>query len=230
MSVMFSPLPTATRTDDDCAAITWRQGRRVLSVTINCYGTVSCVRCGLVEPPDGSVLVPAFEDGWRWLCEGGDALPAASSLELPVETQRSIGQWIDATFPGADPESPRKALRALEEMIELCLVSGASAQDVHKAVANSLLKENRVPGTSAFLTRAVNPQKIPAEAADVAIVLLGYAQLKKFDLQAEIDKKMAINRSRRWKANGDGTGYHIKGPAGGDGVIPYFEEPTGAET
>jgi len=43
-----------------------------------------------------------------------------------TETQDTVGKWAADTFPGADPQSPRTSLRALEEMVELCLASGAS--------------------------------------------------------------------------------------------------------
>lgn len=127
-----------------------------------------------------------------------------------METQASVGKWIGETFPGADPESPRKSLRALEELVELCLVSGASAYEVTKTVATVLEKEGRTPTAGRYYTSERRPEKIPAEAADTSIVLMGLAELVGFDLQAQIDKKMSVNRSRKWKANGDGTGYHIR--------------------
>lgn len=126
------------------------------------------------------------------------------------ETQKTVGNWMVATFPGADPESPRKALRALEEMVELCLAAGASYEDIRNA-ANRNRKDHR--GINDF-DRCPEPAKVPAEAADVLIVLYGLAHLRGFDLHAEVDKKMMINRHKReWVANGDGTGYHIKSAA-----------------
>jgi hypothetical protein len=125
---------------------------------------------------------------------------------MSQETQQSVHGWIDTTFPGTDPESPRKAIRALEEMVELCLASGASPAEIVSAVRRSA-------GPHAETDDAFHrePDKIPAEAADVLIVLYGVAGMRGFDLHAEVDKKMAVNRNRKWKANGDGTGYHIKG-------------------
>lgn len=120
------------------------------------------------------------------------------------ETQSSIGEWMNQTFPGVDPESPRKSLRALEEMIELCLASGASSGDIMDSVFRSL-PSYPIPGS-----RILEPSKIPAEAADVLIVLYGLAAMRGFDIHEEVDRKMKINRSRKWKANGDGTGYHVK--------------------
>lgn len=132
------------------------------------------------------------------------------------ETQQTVGEWIDTTFPGTDPESPRKAIRALEEMVELCFASGATANEITLAVGKALF-EGRGPeftwdtGEEDFRdVSQPEPDKIPVEAADVLIVLYGVARMRGFDLHAEVEKKMAVNRSRRWKANGDGTGYHIK--------------------
>lgn len=142
------------------------------------------------------------------------------------ETQRTIGEWIDATFPGTDPESPRKSIRALEEMVELCLASGASVAEIDHAVTNAIeaeayrrmtLEEISERGWHSLPGRR-EPDKILAEAADVLIVLYGLAHMRGFDLHAEVDRKMAVNRSRRWKANGDGTGYHIRDEVPGGGA------------
>lgn len=137
------------------------------------------------------------------------------------ETQQTIGEWIDATFPGTDPDSPRKAIRALEEMVELCFASGATANEITQAVARSLL-EARGPDFEYPAefddfreVRTPEPVAIPVEAADVLIVLYGVAHMRGFDLHAEVEKKMAVNRARKWQARGDGTGYHVKPPEAG---------------
>jgi hypothetical protein len=134
---------------------------------------------------------------------------------MPIETQQTVHQWIIDTFPGADPESPRKSIRALEEMVELCLASGAKYRDIQAAVASVLEKDGAVMSLLGGLMDVAggtpDPDKVPAEAADVLIVLYGLAGMRGFDLHAEVDRKMAINRARRWRANGDGTGYHIRG-------------------
>ena len=43
------------------------------------------------------------------------------------------------------------------------------------------------------------------EAADVCIVLSRYP-----GIEEAINRKMAVNRGRQWKLNGDGSGYHVK--------------------
>ncbi len=45
------------------------------------------------------------------------------------------------------------------------------------------------------------------EAADVCITLYRYIYLVD---PCAIEKKMAVNRARKWKLNGDGTGNHLK--------------------
>lgn len=48
-----------------------------------------------------------------------------------------------------------------------------------------------------------NPENV-IEAADVVIVLCRYP-----GLWEAVQRKMAINRARKWRLMGDGTGYHI---------------------
>lgn len=119
------------------------------------------------------------------------------------ETQASVYQWMQDTFPGADKRSPRKAIRLFEEAIELCLVCGASPDQLRAAF------EKEVKGLPGEIGHR-RPLKIEAEAADVQIVLFGVAGLNEFDLSEAVHSKMIVNRNRQWKANGDGTGYHIK--------------------
>lgn len=125
------------------------------------------------------------------------------------ETQLSVGAWALETFPGGDPASPRKALRALEEVVELCLAAGASGSDVSKAVADAVARE-MLGSPQGFFTGKPAPEKVPVEAADVLITLYALAHERGFDIHEHVGAKMKINRSRRWKANGDGTGYHVK--------------------
>lgn len=99
---------------------------------------------------------------------------------MRVETQFSISTWCQKTF-GPAGSNARTAARANEEMAELlrCL----TANDA-------------------------NP-KAGEEMADVAIALYRLADRMGFDLEDEIDRKMAINRGRNWKLDGTGHGYHI---------------------
>lgn len=53
------------------------------------------------------------------------------------------------------------------------------------------------------------PEDVLEEIADV-VICLAAAALSVGDLQTAIDRKMAINRERKWDVRGDGTGYHRK--------------------
>lgn len=123
------------------------------------------------------------------------------------ETQESIFNWINETFPGTNPDSPRKSLRLLEECVELCIASGATPHEVELATERAL---NCAAEWQPKNGRDPQPDKIAAEAADVLIVLYGLAGMRGIDLHTEVDRKMVRNRSRTWHALGDGTGYHIK--------------------
>lgn len=63
------------------------------------------------------------------------------------------------------------------------------------------------------LSRAVRGGKLDKakaaeECADVCIVMCAVCAELGFDLAAQIQAKMAINRKRKWRLTGDGCGYH----------------------
>lgn len=97
------------------------------------------------------------------------------------ETQRSVSEWAEATF-GAAAGNARIAARANEEMAEL--LRALTADDRHPKAAE--------------------------EIADVVIVLYRLATRLGVDLVAEIDRKMAINRTREWRLDNTGHGYHVR--------------------
>jgi NTP pyrophosphatase (non-canonical NTP hydrolase) len=98
-----------------------------------------------------------------------------------TETQESISSWADETF-GPARSNIRIATRANEEMSELLKKLAADDTD----------------------------PEAPVEAADVVIVLLRLAERMRSDLLDEVDKKMAINRTREWVRDGTGCGYSVK--------------------
>lgn len=58
--------------------------------------------------------------------------------------------------------------------------------------------------------QAADRDEIGKETADIVILLMRVLEQYGLDFQTELDSKMAINRQRKWKAKGDGTGSHIK--------------------
>jgi len=108
--------------------------------------------------------------------------PSDSRRNMPdtYETQPSIAQWAADTF-GVSTQL-RAATRMNEEVAEL-LAKMANA--------------------------TVSQDKIIEECADVQIVLYVLAERMHVDLDAEVQKKMAVNRARKWKLDGSGCGQHI---------------------
>lgn len=98
---------------------------------------------------------------------------------MTTETQKSVYQWQCETF-GPTPNVMRTAARANEEMAELLS---------HLAIGDT--------------------DSVPSEIADIVIVLYGLASALSLDLMEEIDRKMAINRSRKWRITDEGHGYHL---------------------
>lgn len=104
-----------------------------------------------------------------------------NDAETSHETQATITKWRDETF-GQRKSNMQHALRAQKEMVEL-------------------LEE--------LATDDASP-KAAAEIADIFIVLYGLAAHLGVDIHEEIDRKMAINRARKWNLDGAGSGYHVK--------------------
>jgi NTP pyrophosphatase (non-canonical NTP hydrolase) len=98
---------------------------------------------------------------------------------MATETSNSIREWGDATF-GKVSDLSALVARARGELDEL---DGA--------------------------IRANDSQDIGKEAADVVILVHRLVALAGMDLSEQVDAKMAINRARKWKAAGDGTGGHV---------------------
>lgn len=97
------------------------------------------------------------------------------------ETQQTISEWIEETF-GPAGSNARVVARANEEMAEL--LRDVTIDDAHPKAAE--------------------------EIADVFIVLYRVATRLGVDIHELIDRKMAVNRARRWKLDGSGCGYHVK--------------------
>ena len=98
---------------------------------------------------------------------------------MATETSKSIRDWGDKTF-GKVSDLSALVARARGELDEL----------------DQAIKTN-------------DTAEIGREAADVVILLHRLVALAGMDLAAEVDAKMAVNRARKWKAAGDGTGGHV---------------------
>lgn len=97
------------------------------------------------------------------------------------EDQGTISAWAAETF-GPVASNIRVAVRANEEMSEL--LRALAADDASPKAAE--------------------------EIADVFIVLYRLADRLGVDLHEEINRKMEVNRSREWRLDNTGHGYHVR--------------------
>jgi hypothetical protein len=120
---------------------------------------------------------------------GGEkpATTEASLAQQGQETQRTISEWAVATF-GEAGSNARVAARANAEMSEL--LTKLTMDDGHP--------------------------KAGEEMADVAVCLFRLAERMGYDLLAEVDKKMFVNRARQWELDGPGHGQHVRAPSRSD--------------
>ena len=100
------------------------------------------------------------------------------------ETQASIGQWREDTFGPIIGHA----------------LDGRVADEM-KEMGEALI---------AHLSDAAPDYTVMEEMADVLITMFAWAEHHGLDLLEHVDKKMAINRARKWRRHGDGTGQHIK--------------------
>lgn len=98
-----------------------------------------------------------------------------------INNQYEISAWADETF-GTASSNARVAARANEEMAEL--LRALTSDDQHPNAAE--------------------------EIADIVIVLCRLMTRLGKNFGEEIDRKMAINRVRKWNLTTDGHGYHVR--------------------
>ena len=124
---------------------------------------------------------------WDTVITDSDSWPEAfKQPKQHRENQRSIEQWRLDTF-GPAKNTWTLANRSYQEMEELMVEAG------------------RFKGDGEVDIRA-----IVGECADILITLYCVAASCDLDLHQMVDLKMNLNRRRKWRAFGDGTGQHIK--------------------
>lgn len=106
------------------------------------------------------------------------------------EDQHTIGRWQKRIFPGVSLYSA--VVRMLTEAHELV---GLFWIDRDHA-----LQHPKMP----------DKDRIAGEIADVYITLVDVAEKAGVNIQNAVDKKMEINRNRKWAISNDGTGQHLR--------------------
>ena len=113
-----------------------------------------------------------------------------------IETQHTIAAWADATFgPAVSLTSiAERAMVELRELVEKC-----------RALDEAIAGDGEFAGNGEY-----DPRHATEEAADVVIVLSRLFVELGVDMHAAIDRKMQINRARRWTLDGNGHGQHVE--------------------
>lgn len=114
------------------------------------------------------------------MSEGAGVGRGKDTVEISIETQKSISEWAVETF-GPTGTNLRVALRMNNEMAELL---------------DKLAKNDN------------DPEAIE-EAGDIIIVAMRLFERFNINFWDVVEAKMAINRARKWKADGTGCGQHI---------------------
>jgi hypothetical protein len=99
--------------------------------------------------------------------------------QMSHETQRSIVQWADETFGRSNGRALVRRMLKEWHEFELALVDEVTEAEAAK------------------------------ELIDVHVCMVRWLSDLGIDFQAELDAKMAVNRKRKWRSNGDGTGHHV---------------------
>lgn len=98
-----------------------------------------------------------------------------------IETQQTLNDWADETF-GKATDLHSTFYRMLDEWNEL----------------NDAIHNNKTS------------EEIAEELADILMMLYRMADVLNVDLHDIVDRKMIINRARKWKLDSHGHGQHIK--------------------
>ena len=111
-----------------------------------------------------------------------------------METQKTISDWATNMF--GYPTVRKSLQRMFEEIKEL------------EQLIEYEHEEGSVCCTEAYLENSHT--KIADEIADIMICAYQAMNTLGFDLHACVNHKMEINRHRKWKLAGDGTGQHVQ--------------------
>lgn len=118
------------------------------------------------------------------------------------------------------------ALKALEEMVELCFASGCSDHEVVSTVAAEIGKARQ----KGEVTKTLSRDKVAEELADVTVCLCVIAVEGSYDVPAAVAAKIPVLESREWSPDARGVlrrsrmSQEAHGPSGCNGVAPAQKE------
>lgn len=128
-----------------------------------------------------------------------------------METQETIGKWATENFGRPTPLAVlRRSCDELLEALEVCVINNLATRTMFSAMRMGLehLDKYALPDDK---LHKLTPE-IAKELADSMVVNYHAATVMNVDIHDFIDRKMDVNRRRKWKRNADGTGQHIDEP------------------
>jgi NTP pyrophosphatase (non-canonical NTP hydrolase) len=102
-----------------------------------------------------------------------------------IETQASVAQWVHEMFPTSS-DLEYRVLMMIKEVIEAGLACGVSPESIKKCADWACGK----------VVERDDLKHAREEVGDILSTLYAFADLLKCDAHAELDRKMAFNRTR----------------------------------
>jgi NTP pyrophosphatase (non-canonical NTP hydrolase) len=109
-------------------------------------------------------------------------------------------EWHQANV-GHPGHPAAHALKLLEEAVELCVASGASANAIISITKGEVDKAQQ----RQQFNRGGRPNEMAEEFSDVAICLIIAAFYARVSLDEEVLRKLPVLKKRAWAPNRDGT-------------------------
>lgn len=151
--------------------------------------------------------------------------PDGSNARIAARANLEMAELIGALT--LDDNNPKAAEEVADVMIVLCrlarrLETRLPAFDyefgrIKGACTNFNIAAQASHGLARLLwslSVSDNSHSARSWLIDACGYLGSLAKHMDFDMREEVDKKMAINRSRQWKLDNTGHGYHVRGSIG----------------
>ena len=147
--------------------------------------------------------------------EIGDAIKWGRRKQLVrsvrMETQETIGKWATENFGRPTPLAVlRRSCDELLESMEVCVVNNLATRTMFSAMRRGLEHLDKYALPEDKIHKLI--PEIAKELADSMVVNYHAATVMNVDIHDFVDRKMDVNRRRKWKKNADGTGQHIDEP------------------
>lgn len=109
-----------------------------------------------------------------------------SILSAGSEKQKSVSEWSHSIFGHLFTDIRQRAIASLEENVEVSLAAGLTPEEI-RAVVEVPIRKMEASGDRGDLA---------LELADEQICLWAFAEMAGVDVLEQVNRKMAVNRSR----------------------------------